>query len=209
METMELLLQIEKQKEEIIELTKMINEYCDEIIRLRESYQKKCKENDELIKQWNSRHNDQYKCIEEVINIIQRERECLYEEIESLIRDNNRFSLKNLLNYDPQTWLMMQEAINQELYTYLNEILELLCEEKLSAANEIDSFIANTGLSSHCNKRYTSCGKQNIENRKQVCPNCRVHLPALLELPKQGILELDKGDREQATIFKPYLVEKN
>ncbi|KAF0432016.1 hypothetical protein F8M41_005337 [Gigaspora margarita] len=375
METMELLLQIEKQKEEIIELKKTINEYCEEIIRLRELYQKKCEENDELIEQWNSRHNDQYKRIEEVINIAQRERECLYEEIESLIRDNNRFSLENPLNYDPQTllsnrnqvvtkfietlthnnfntnsieknfkramvvdliygsrhgkyvseinlmasaikysiarsktiinidnhitcsgsytrfqsWLnglseeeeplpdgllfiafdneqkgqrnyldrgvntvifhivtsfvafnmeprnhiqytntpwtfnilnrlqyenlfeitlVMQEAINQELYTYLNEILELLCEEKLSAANEIDSFIANTGSSSHCDKRCTSCGEQNIENRKQVCPNCRVRLPALSELPKQDISGLDKGDREQAIIFKPYLVEK-
>ena len=35
----------------------------------------------------------------------------------------------------------MQEAIDKELYTYLSEIIDLLCEEKLFSINNIDSFM--------------------------------------------------------------------
>ena len=37
----------------------------------------------------------------------------------------------------------MQDAIDKELYTYVFEILTLLSDEKLSAANTIDSIIAD------------------------------------------------------------------
>ena len=47
----------------------------------------------------------------------------------------------------------MQEAINQELHIYLTEILELLCNEKSSTTNVIDSLIDNLGLNNHYNKQ--------------------------------------------------------
>jgi len=104
--------------------------------------------------------------------------------------------------------LEMQEVIDQELYTYLTEILELLCEEKLSATNEIDSLVASTSSSSRCDKQCPNCGERNIENRKQICPKCKARLPALSELPKQDISEVEKGVKEQSIIFKPHFVEK-
>ena len=62
----------------------------------------------------------------------------------------------------------MQEAINQELYIYLTEILELLCKEKLSMTNVIDSLIDNLGSNDHCEKQCLSCKERNIDNQKQV-----------------------------------------
>jgi len=35
----------------------------------------------------------------------------MYMDIESLIRDNDRFSLENLLNYTPQTWLSKRNQV--------------------------------------------------------------------------------------------------
>ena len=35
----------------------------------------------------------------------------MYTDIESLIRDNDRFSLENLLNYTPQTWLSKRNQV--------------------------------------------------------------------------------------------------
>ncbi|CAG8691131.1 15095_t:CDS:1, partial [Dentiscutata heterogama] len=71
----ELLLQVEIQNREIKGLRETISKYCKEILYLKELYQKKCEENDKLIQHWDSRHNNQHKCIEEVINITQHKRE--------------------------------------------------------------------------------------------------------------------------------------
>ncbi|RIB25522.1 hypothetical protein C2G38_2165677 [Gigaspora rosea] len=111
-----------------------------------------------------------------------------------------------VFNMDPQN--QMQEAIDQELNNYLAEILELLCEEKSSTTNAIDSLVANIGSSSSCNKRCLKCGEQSIDNRKQLCPKCKTRLPTLAELPKQEVPELKKSIKDQSIIFKPYCVEK-
>ena len=78
----------------------------------------------------------------------------------------------------------MQDVIDKELHSYLSEILDTLNEEKLSTINKVDSLITNAGSNDRCNKQGPICKEQNIENRKQVCPNCQAHLPTLLELSK-------------------------
>ena len=75
----------------------------------------------------------------------------------------NRLQYENLFGITSE----MQEVIDKELYTYLSEIIELLCEEKLSAVNNINSFIDNTGSSEHCSKKCPSCNELDIDNRKQ------------------------------------------
>ncbi|CAG8571109.1 5003_t:CDS:2, partial [Scutellospora calospora] len=49
--------------------------------------------------------------IQEVANIALLERELLYKDINSLIKVNNRFSLKNLLNYTSQLWLSKRNPV--------------------------------------------------------------------------------------------------
>jgi len=78
-----------------------LNKYYNEIINLKDLYIKKCEENENLVKQWNSRYSDQHKCIQAAIDIALIERESLYKNIETLIKDQDRFSLENLLNYTP------------------------------------------------------------------------------------------------------------
>ena len=102
----------------------------------------------------------------------------------------------------------MQDIMDKELHAYISEILNLLCEEKVFTTNIIDSLVANIGSNDHHNKYYPSCKEQNIDNRKQVCPKCKTHLPTLAELPKQPTLELEKIIINQPTIYKPYIVEK-
>ena len=102
----------------------------------------------------------------------------------------------------------MQDVIDKELHSYLSEILDTLNEEKLSTINKVDSLITNTGSNDRCNKQCPSCKEQNIDNRKQVCPNCRARLPILAELPKIRVSESEKTKSGQLTIYKPYSVDE-
>src|SRR5581483_8619962 len=72
----------------------------------------------------------------------------------------NRMQYENLFSITSE----MQEVIDKELYTYLSEIIELLCEEKLSAVNNINFFIDNTGSSECCSKKCPSCNELDIDN---------------------------------------------
>src|SRR6266540_746370 len=101
----------------------------------------------------------------------------------------------------------MQEVIDKELHIYLSEIFDLLCDEKSSAINNIDSIVNNIGSNDRCSKRCLSCNEQNIDNRKQTCPKCKSCLPTLAKLPKQNV-ELKKSTIERSTVFKSYDVEK-
>src|SRR6185312_686569 len=118
----------------------------------------------------------------------------------------NRLQYENLFSITSE----MQEVIDKELYTYLSEIIELLCEEKLSSVNNINSFIDNTGSSERCSKKCPSCNELDIDNRKQVCPKCRTRLPTLAELQKQhaNASALAEGTPDRLTIYKPYNVNK-
>ncbi|CAG8503057.1 10606_t:CDS:2 [Scutellospora calospora] len=80
-----------------------------------------------------------------------------YHIVTSFVAFN--MSLENKIQYTNSSWAydslsksqfdkifsvntQMQEVINEELYSYLSGILELLSEEKLSSTNAIDSFVA-------------------------------------------------------------------
>jgi hypothetical protein len=98
----------------------------------------------------------------------------------------------------------MKKEIDNELHNYLLKILDLLCEEKSSSTNNIDSLIANMANSGH-EKRCLKCDMKNIENRKQTCPKCHTKLLTLTELQQQNPIELDMNLSEQPvkqTIFK-------
>jgi len=104
----------------------------------------------------------------------------------------------------------MQDAIDKELYTYVFEILTLLSDEKLSATNTIDSIIADATTNINSMKKCPNCNQQNIENRKQVCPTCRMRLPTLTEMQRQRTVgvEISKTDRPaKPLIFKSYSVD--
>ncbi|RIB22254.1 hypothetical protein C2G38_2174374 [Gigaspora rosea] len=111
-----------------------VENFANIITELLDLYQKQCKANEELVEQWNSRHSDWDKRIQEVINIAQLEREYLYEDIEFLIKNSNRFSLENLLTYTPQTWLSKRNLVIVKFIdtlTYNNFNLDSLSIEKL------------------------------------------------------------------------------
>ena len=61
-------------------------------------------------------------------------REFLYKNIQSLIRNNDRFSLENLLSYNSQIWLSKRNQVVVkfiETLTYNNLITDSLDAEKL------------------------------------------------------------------------------
>jgi len=67
--------------------------------------------NEKLVEQWNSRYSNQQKRVQAIIDIALIKRESLYKDVESLIKNNNRFSLENLLNYTPQIWLSKRNQV--------------------------------------------------------------------------------------------------
>ncbi|RIB26512.1 hypothetical protein C2G38_2163148 [Gigaspora rosea] len=79
----------------------------------------------------------------------------------------------------------MQEVLDKKLHIYLLEIINLLCQEKSSTTNKIDSLVDSL-----------------------VCPKCGAQLPNLSELQKQCTLDLKEDMADQTIIFKPYNIEK-
>src|SRR6185312_7278821 len=74
-------------------------------------YEEQRKLHQSLIERWNSRYDDQQKRIQAVVDIAEIERKSLYEDVKSLIKDNNRFSLECLLRYTPQDWLNKRNQV--------------------------------------------------------------------------------------------------
>ena len=79
---------------EIAELKEKLNDQTTEI-------NKKCQE----------QFNDKQERVDAIIKIALAERESIYNDIDSLIRDSERFSLKNLMNYTPQAWLNKRNQV--------------------------------------------------------------------------------------------------
>ena len=98
----------------------------------------------------------------------------------------------------------MQELINKELYNYLNDILNLLSEEKLSSTNTIDSLIPFIRINITNIKKCSSCHEQNIENQKKACPRCQTRLPILTKIQREKVAEVENNLTENLLIFKPY-----
>jgi len=57
------------------------------------------------------RYANQAKCIEVVVEIAKTELMSVYDDVESLIRDNNRFSIENLMAYTPGEWLHKRNQV--------------------------------------------------------------------------------------------------
>ena len=106
-----------------MDLKALLQKAYDDIVEIRNMYEELRKDKEILMKQWASRYCDQHKRIQAVIDIALLERESVYTDIESLIRDNDRFSLENLLNYTPQTWLSNR---NQVIIKFIETLLTIL-----------------------------------------------------------------------------------
>lgn len=368
---------LEDQSTEIAKLKKELQKAYEDMKELRNLYEEESKKNEILTERWNSRFADHCKRVDAIVEIANEERISLYNDVESLIRDNNRFSIDNIMVYEPHEWLRkrnqvivkfietltrnnnnislspeklfktvvavdsiygarhgkyvseiqlaasavkysitrskkainidnhitsagsyhrfqtwleglsdreeplpegllflafdneqrgqktyldrgfntmvyhvvtsfvgfnmashnkiqhtnspwaysldrlryeelydisseMQDAIDKELYTYVYDILTLLSDEKLSATNTIDSIIADAATNINSMKKCPNCNQQHIENRKQVCPTCRMRLPTLTEMQRQrkvGV-EISETDRPaKPLIFKSYSVD--
>ena len=120
----------------------------------------------------------------------------------------NRLQYEELFDINPQ----MQEALNKELYDFLSEICNLLSEERRSSTNTIDSFVASAGTNTTSMKKCPNCYHQNIENRKQICPKCKIRLPTLAEIQKEREAEIENKIIDLSTmptmphIYKPYIL---
>ena len=57
------------------------------------------------------RFDNQQKRIDAITEIANIERGALFNDIELLIRDNNRFSIENLMVYTPREWLNKRNRI--------------------------------------------------------------------------------------------------
>jgi len=68
-------------------------------------------ENEELKEKWNNRFNDQQSRVESIIEIAKCERRNIYNDIISLINDQDRFSLDGLLGYSTSEWLAKQNPV--------------------------------------------------------------------------------------------------
>ncbi|RIB30042.1 hypothetical protein C2G38_2027186 [Gigaspora rosea] len=364
---------IDGQKNEIEELKSKLRRAYDSMDKIQGLYDEQSKHNEDLLEQWRSRFSDQHKRINAVIEIAKAERASLFDDIESLIRNNARFSIENIMMYSPREWLnrrnqvivkfietlvlnvrddslgqeklfkaatavdlicgarhgkyvsevqlalsaikyliarsrmivnidnhitnlvseyrfqkwleelskheeplpegllflafdneqrgqknyldrgfntviyhvvtsfvgfnmaplnkiqhtnspwafssldrlpyeelfnvspQMQKVVDDELYSYLTDILNLLSEEKLSSTNAIDSLIASIGTNITHMKMCLSCNRRNIQNRKKTCPECGMKLPTLAEIQQEKVIEDNITNKiTQPLIFKPY-----
>ena len=92
------------------------------------------KQNSSLAHRWATRFNTQAKNIDAVIQIAKQERQNMYNDIESLFLDKDRFSLENLLNYTSKGWLAKRNPVIVkfiEALTYNNTDNDMILEEKL------------------------------------------------------------------------------
>lgn len=103
--------QLENRRLELAELSQQLSEAYEFVIESHNQYQEQCKRNQILTQQWNSRFSSQEKRIDAIIKIALAERENLFNDINSLINNVDRFSLENLMYYTPQTWLSQRNQV--------------------------------------------------------------------------------------------------
>lgn len=125
---------IEGQRNEMEELKQRLQRAYDCTVMNRDLYEEQCRKNDNLIKQWDSRFDNQQKRIDAIIEIVRAEREALFDDIESLIKDNNRFSVESLMVYSPHEWLNRRNRVIVkfvEIMVQNNRETDVLSQEKL------------------------------------------------------------------------------
>ncbi|CAG8472415.1 12297_t:CDS:2 [Dentiscutata heterogama] len=79
----------------------------------------------------------------------------------------------------------MKDKIHEELTNFLSVILEELLLEKNQKTNAIDDLL-NSQSQMGSMKKCTFCQASDINNRKQVCPNCHNKLPTISEMNQQS-----------------------
>ena len=112
---------LENQKNKIEELKQKMRRAHNYAIKTQSLYEEQCKKNDDFVKQWDSRFNNQQKRIDTIIKIAKAEWEALFDDIESLIRDNSRFTVESLMVYSPYEWLNKH---NQTIVKFIEMLIQ-------------------------------------------------------------------------------------
>lgn len=68
-------------------------------------------QNNTMVYDWETQLGSQTERINAIIEIAKRERQNVYNDIESLILNKQRFSLNNLLDFTPQSWLIKRNPV--------------------------------------------------------------------------------------------------
>lgn len=103
---------LEHQKNEIAELKNQLQRICNDVITVRNLYKEQLRINNALVEQWNSRFDNQQKRINAIVEIAKAERVSLFEDLEQLIQNSDRFSLENLKVYSPREWLNKRNQVS-------------------------------------------------------------------------------------------------
>ena len=104
----------------------------------------------------------------------------------------------------------MQILINQQLHNYLSIILTEACIEKNQNINAIDNLVANQNTKIGNQKWCQKCDKDEIENSKRKCPQCKMKLSTLIEIQKAiDQIVFKKEDIIKPLIFKSYQFKTN
>ncbi|RIB22100.1 hypothetical protein C2G38_2033850 [Gigaspora rosea] len=109
---------LEHQRNEIVELKNQVQKVYDDVITARNLYEEQLRISDTLAAQWNSRFDNQQKRIDAIVEIAKAERVSLFEDLEQLIRDSDRFSLENLMVYSPREWLNKCNQVSIEFVLF-------------------------------------------------------------------------------------------
>ena len=79
--------------------------------KMQNLYDEQFKNNKVLIRQQNLRFADQQKCVNVIIEIANTKRVSLFNDLESLIQDSNRFSMENLVIYSSREQLNRRNKV--------------------------------------------------------------------------------------------------
>ncbi|CAG8608311.1 9856_t:CDS:1, partial [Diversispora eburnea] len=99
------------QRTEIEKLKKQLQKAYEDIAKIHDLYNEQHKKNEILIRQQNSQFINQQECIKAIIKIANAKRESLFNDIESLIRDNNKFSIESLITYTSREWFNKRNQV--------------------------------------------------------------------------------------------------
>ncbi|KAF0554870.1 hypothetical protein F8M41_018497 [Gigaspora margarita] len=108
---LELERECESLKKQVADLNIQLKELNSYLNQLTNRKNKLEIENINLKKQWDERYNTHQKRVTEITKIALLERKPLYNDIIYLINNYNRFSLKNLLTYNPSDWLKDRNSV--------------------------------------------------------------------------------------------------
>ena len=132
-------------------------------------------ENNAMAYRWATRFDTQAKNINAVIQIAKQERQNVYNDIESLILNKERFSLENLLNYTSKGWLVKRNPVIVnfiETLTHNNSDSNYILEEKLfKRAVAVDAiyrsqhgkYVSEVALAALAVKYSLACSKTIID----------------------------------------------